>query len=180
MYVCKQTNKQTKNHHLHISTRISHILLSLSGYLVINWESLHQFGHNHQPSEYSNILKWVWSIIVKDLIDWFISMCFYWMLSISSISFKAIIKSASNHRACICLWWRFFSCLGGGKIFYWCCKLLRVRGCPAGCPGPVQINIREILRCYLDNFARPPTQVNSPPCFLHTYNNHYRANFHPS
>ena len=86
--------------HLHISTRISHILLSV-GIFGHQLRELTPVWSQSPPdsSEYSNILKWVGSIIVKYLIDWIISMCFYWMLSISSISFKAIIKSASNHRA---------------------------------------------------------------------------------
>ena len=75
--------------HLHISTRISHILLSVPGYLVIsrdldfdnNWarrEFTPIWSQSPSSWKYSNILKWVLSIIliVKDLIDWVISMCF--------------------------------------------------------------------------------------------------------
>ena len=73
--------------HLHISTRISHIFLSVSGYLVIsrdldnNWarrEFTPIWSQSPSSWKYSNIFKWVLSIIliVKDLIDWVISMCF--------------------------------------------------------------------------------------------------------
>ena len=64
------------------------------GYLVISRQLTREFTpvwSQSPSSKYSNILKWVRERFNR---LWVISMCFYWMLSISSISFKATIKSS--------------------------------------------------------------------------------------
>ena len=85
--------------HLHISTRISHILHSLTGIFghqptidervytrLVTITKLKIFKHIKMSPEHRNRERF------NRL--WVISMCFYWMLSISSISFKATIKSS--------------------------------------------------------------------------------------
>lgn len=87
------------------------------------------------------------------------------MLSISSISFKAIIKSASNHRA---LHLSLMEKLGLSRRSYFIhvVNYSQYRNARRGSGARTNQYQRNIAMLSLDNFARPPTQVNSPPCFL--------------
>ena len=78
------------------------------GYLVISRQLTREFTpvwSQSPSSKYSNILKWVRERFNR---LWVISMCFYWMLSISSISFKATIKSSFAFVSDWRISWKYF------------------------------------------------------------------------
>ena len=127
--------------HLHISTPGFHTFYILwRGYLVISRQLTREFTpvwSQSPSSKYSNILKWVRSIvIVSDSIDCGLSQCVFTECYQSAVFHSKRPLNRSLH----------LSLIGESlEIFYWCRKLLARHGCLAGVRGPNKsINSRNI------------------------------------
>ena len=138
--------------HLHISTPGFHTFYILwRGYLVISRQLTREFTpvwSQSPSSKYSNILKWVRSIvIVSDSIDCGLSQCVFTECYQSAVFHSKRPLNRALH----------LSLIGESlEIFYWCRKLLARHGCLAGVRGPNKSISREILRCYREIISPGP------------------------
>ena len=121
------------------------------GYLVISRQLTREFTpvwSQSPSSKYSNILKWVRSIvIVSDSIDCGLSQCVFTECYQSAVFHSKRPLNRALH----------LSLIGESlEIFYWCRKLLARHGCLAGVRGPNKSISREILRCYREIISPGP------------------------